>query len=329
MGMAPSVSWIGTVNACFCILDQEANDFQTPDKPTIFLVSPEDGTPEPEEPIPAKQIPALQVFSSHQNAYNEEAVSIRDTLTRRGLGVFANMDFERGHNIIAERPAITCTHWPASNGAGTITEEWCALPKEDQRRLQAAFCKPLRCIPTGRETLSWLYRKSLERFVLEYAFCNPQRSLAHIYVLGSHMNHACRSCANAQQWTESDAPHRIIVKLVKPVKAGEEIFINYNRRQADSFGCAVCGPQTRMDKCKSFCERLFGRFPGFTANEDEAPQATTVDSASQVDTQTASFSTYLMGSIEFLRDKAIATWHHLFPKEDNPTQPTPSSPKEQ
>ncbi|KAH6606436.1 hypothetical protein Trco_005589, partial [Trichoderma cornu-damae] len=232
-----------------------------------------------------------------------EAVTIEETFARRGRGVFVIGNFEKGHNIIAERPIITCSHWRQSNGVKTVAEEWCALPIEDQIELRTRFRKKLRYVPVGRSSLGPIYRMILEKFILEYGFCNPQRSLAHIYVLGSHMNHACMSCANAQQWTESDAPHRIIVRLVKPLKAGDEVFINYNRRQGPTLQCPLCGyPPSMADRFKSLCNGAFRWLRGFTSN-NEASSTTTVNSTPQADAQNTRFNPSPRRGAKLLRDK--------------------------
>lgn len=81
----------------------------------------------------------------------------------------------------------------------------------------------------------------MERFVLEYGFANPQKTEGHVYAVGSHMNHACISCANAEQWTESGPPNRILVRLVKAVRGNDEVLINYNNKEGSSLSCAKCG----------------------------------------------------------------------------------------
>ncbi|KAL6696374.1 hypothetical protein J3F84DRAFT_373836 [Trichoderma pleuroticola] len=78
-------------------------------------------------------------------------------------------------------------------------------------------------------------------FVLEYAFSNPGQSRVNIYRLASHINHACHKCANAYISIEPEIPYAITVRLVREVKKGREIFINYNRPSGNKFGCAVCG----------------------------------------------------------------------------------------
>ncbi|KAM0254442.1 hypothetical protein ACHAQJ_006782 [Trichoderma viride] len=268
--MAAPVSRVKTINACFYILDKEANASQAVSKPTIVLINPENGMPESEGPINVKQTltPASEAYVN-----NWQAVSIKHTKTRRGLGVFATKDFKKMHRIIVEPPIITCAYRIPIDRNRTVAEEWCALSTETQLRLRARF-RSLQYVPIGQDSLSWFWKKLLERFVLEYAFCNPQKSLAHIYVLGSHMNHACSRCANAEQWTESSFPHHIVVTLVKPVKAGDELFINYNRKQGPSFGCALCSPPGIMDRLDVLWGNISQWFSGFRTNEVAASKTT-------------------------------------------------------
>lgn len=166
-----------------------------------------------------------------------------------GNGVFAKVDLEKGHKIIVERPILSCIHWMLRKGLRTVSKDWMKLSLEDQQQMTSYFTR-LRDVPIGGKPLLPQHKKVLEKFIEEYGFWDPQRARAHVYLLVSHINHACISCANAEQWTDSSYPHRITVKLVKPVKAGKEIFINYNRRTP--FGCALCGPTSFRDRVRAF-----------------------------------------------------------------------------
>lgn len=179
---------------------------------------------------------------------NWEVVTIADTGTRRGLGVFCTRNCDKGQTIIVERPSISCIHWKQRWGRRTIAAEWTKLQPEVQTKLTNIF-RRLKNVPTGKK-LQPHEEKKLHRFIDEYAFWDPQRDKAHIYILGSHINHACVSCANAEQWTDSQWPNHINVKLVKPVEAGNEVFINYNRAGL-SFKCAVC-TLTLTQRLKAF-----------------------------------------------------------------------------
>ncbi|UKZ88133.1 uncharacterized protein TrAFT101_003897 [Trichoderma asperellum] len=240
---------------------QEANIFKTPDRPTIILVNSQRGRPESttfKTATPAR----AACFPPPNHVNNCDGVSVRETFTRRGRGVFADRNFEKGENIITERPVFSCgrkktsakDNWP-------IAEEWCRLPLEHQLKLQNHFRK-LRSVPIGKDKLGWYRERMMKKFFLEYAFCNPQRTEAHVYALGSHMNHACRHCANAEQWTESDSPNRILVKVVRPLKAGDEVLINYNKQRGAWFGCAICSPpglRDRLGDIRSSISRLISR----------------------------------------------------------------------
>ncbi|KAL6908661.1 hypothetical protein GGI43DRAFT_379504 [Trichoderma evansii] len=243
---------------------QESNTSKTPDRPTIILVNSQRGRPESitlKTAAPA-QTSAPARFPPPNHVNKLDGVSIRDTFTRRGRGVFADRNFERGENIITERPLFSCGRqkmparekWP-------IAEQWCKLPLENQLKLQDRFRK-LRSAPIGKDKLGWYWGKMIKRFFLEYAFCNPQGTEGHVYALGSHMNHACRHCANAEQWTESAYPDRILVKAVTPLKAGDEILISYNKQRGASFGCAICSPpglRDRLGVIRSNISRLISR----------------------------------------------------------------------
>lgn len=262
--MATLASKAESINACVYILGQEANTFKTPDKQTIILVNSPRERPESftfKTTTPARAS-APAHFPPHGQVNNADGVSVRDTCTRRGRGVFADRNFERGANIITERPLFSCgrqktpagDYWP-------IAEEWCKLPLENQLKLQNHFRK-LRSAPIGEDKLGWYKARMIKKFFLEYAFCNPQRTEAHVYALGSHMNHACRHCANVEQWTESDSPNRILVRVVTPLKAGDEILINYNKQRGASFGCAICSPPGLRDHIgdiRSNISRLISR----------------------------------------------------------------------
>lgn len=262
--MTIPVSKAESINVCVYILGQEANTLKTPDRPTIILVNSQRGRPESvtlKSATPA-QVSAPAHFPPPHHVNKLDGVSIRDTFTRRGHGVFAGRYFEKGENIITERPIYSCGRqktparekWP-------IAEEWCKLPLEDQLKLQSRFRK-LRSAPIGKDKLGWYWAKTIRSFFLEYAFCNPQGTEAHVYTFGSHMNHACRYCANAEQWTESSFPNRILVKAVRPLKPGDEILINYNKTRGASFGCAICNPpglRDRLGAIRSKISRLISR----------------------------------------------------------------------
>lgn len=185
---------------------------------------------------------------------NLNAIEIQETGTNRRLGVFAVQDWPKGHKIIIEDPAISCIHW---HGQRTISKEWQKLSTTKQQELQSCFRK-LRYLPIGsKKPLQKKDRQRLERFVKDYAFWDPRRSKAHIFKLTSHINHACISCANAQHWTDSASPFSMTVTLVRPVKAGEEIFVHYNRSNI-SFSCAVCPDNSLKSRLLGFGKTIWG-----------------------------------------------------------------------
>lgn len=317
--VAAMVSWIGTINMCFCFLGQEeANAFKDTDKPTIFLVNKEMGY----ESRGSASTSASDTLSLGRHVNNWEAVAIRETFTSRGRGIFVTGNLDRGHKIIVEEPVFTAAlPWPQSRWGSSIAQEWCRLPLDHQLRLKAVFRKRLRYVTTGSEKLGWFHRILLEDFMMEYAFVNPQKSLAHVYLLGSHINHACIRCANAQQWTDSAEPHRIRVTLVKPLKAGEEVFIHYNRQVGHSFGCAVCGRPSMMDQLKGLCGGVFGWTFDHTTTNTETARETDVSLTSQADGQSTLFSLSLKRGVNEMTDKVIKCWR-FFTKRDGPQHRT-------
>ncbi|EHK16847.1 uncharacterized protein TRIVIDRAFT_65412 [Trichoderma virens Gv29-8] len=173
---------------------------------------------------------------------NKLAVSIRNTRSSRGRGVFAICDFPEGQRIIVESPVFSCAA-PVENNAAiwrtALAERWCSIPDMHQLYCKSKFVN-LKEMPMGAQHLSLHQSRRFFSFVKEYAFCNPPKSLLHIYPLAGHINHACSRCANAEVWIDSGPPHRITVRLMKRVRRGEEIFINYNRPAGNPFSCAVC-----------------------------------------------------------------------------------------
>lgn len=264
--MATPVSTAESVNVCVYIPGHEGDSSKSPDTPTIVLVNSPRGGPESNMLKTTTSAPApvrgQARFPSRHNVNKSDGVSIRDTFKRRRRGVFANRYFEKGENIIIERPVFSCGRQQTPKGEKwPIAEEWCKLPEATQLTLQKRFRK-LRSVPIGKKKLGWYWQEKIRRFFFEYAFINPQQKEAHIYPVGSHMNHACTSCANAEQWTESGSPDRILVRLVKPVRANTEILINYNNKVGTTLGCAICGPhglKGRLGDIRRSISRLIWR----------------------------------------------------------------------
>lgn len=179
---------------------------------------------------------------------NFDVVYIGDTGTNRGLGVFASHNLSKGHRIIIEKPAISCVHFKQHK---TVAAEWQKLPVSKQQELVSRFRK-LKGVPVGRRVaLDKKQIKCLESFIGDYGFSDPNRGRAHVFSLTSHINHACRSCANAQHWTDGIEGNHMTVKLVKDVRAGDEIFVHYNRPKL-GFGCALCPADNAVDRLTAF-----------------------------------------------------------------------------
>ncbi|KAL7936104.1 hypothetical protein V8C35DRAFT_278333 [Trichoderma chlorosporum] len=194
---------------------------------------------------------------------NDLAVQIRNTKTFRGLGVFTRDDFTKHHTIIKEQPTLSCAipvERDAASWRRRLAERWCSLAWMHQEMVRSQFVK-MRQMPSGVRELTSRQSKDLLAFIKEYAFRNPPRTMMHVYRWSSHINHACRSCANAEVWIEPSQPNRISVRLVRDVKKGEELFICYNRASDKSLGCAVCGPGgSKRVRIKLFCRRVVGWF---------------------------------------------------------------------
>ncbi|KAH7023156.1 hypothetical protein EDB80DRAFT_696732 [Ilyonectria destructans] len=124
----------------------------------------------------------------HPLPQNQDAVCIT-TSTARGRCITATQDFPSRHQIIVEKPAISCVHWRQRRGKKTIGDEWDKLTPTAQHKLQKTFPKlrgiPNFTYPDGKG------RKQLKKFVEEYAFWDSQSTHAHVYPLASHINHAC------------------------------------------------------------------------------------------------------------------------------------------
>lgn len=250
--IATLVSTAEFVNVCVYILGHEADSSKSPDTPTIVLVNSPGGRPESNTLKTTTSAPApvqgQPIFPSYYHDNMLVGVNIRDTFKRRRCGVFARRYFEKGEHIIIERPAFSCGAQQTPKGEKwRVAEEWCRLPEETQLSLQKRFRK-LRSVPISMEKLGWYWQKKMKSFLLEYGFANPQRTEGHVYAVGSHMNHACISCANAEQWTESGPPNRILVRLVKAVRANDEVLINYNNKEGRKLSCAKCGPHGLRDR---------------------------------------------------------------------------------
>jgi hypothetical protein len=194
-----------------------------------------------------------QIRSVTTPAHELPAVIVKNTGGRRGRGVFATRALPRRHQVIVETPALSCIHWSMRRGRRNIANVWIKLSQERKQELQQYFRK-LKGISTTGEKLTRLDRLRLRRFIEEYAFWDTGGSNAHVYRLASHMNHACSSCANAEQYTEMASPNAIAVALVRAVRANEEILIDYNRRS--SLKCSVCQPSETRELLNALGEGM-------------------------------------------------------------------------
>ncbi|EGX94012.1 hypothetical protein CCM_02283 [Cordyceps militaris CM01] len=184
---------------------------------------------------------------------NFDILYIHETGTPRGLGVFAGRDLRKGRRIIDEPPTFSCIHWP---GKRTAAEEWLKLRHGHRDKMRVWYRKLRNMAHGGNDTFQQKDKKTLEKFVDDYAFHDPQREKAHIYRLASYINHACKRCANAEFWVDGDTK-KIQVKLIRDVKDGDEIFIFYNRHNL-GFGCAVCESRRLLKAMIRACTNFLG-----------------------------------------------------------------------
>lgn len=182
-----------------------------------------------------KQILRSQGAMSGPKLQNENAVEIRES-SGKGRGVFARLELPKGHAVIVEKALFSCTYW-RQKGLRTHVQDWTSSKSRTRLELKDYFPTKLANIPD--EKLADRDRKRLKRFIKEYAFWDTRLDRAHIYKLASHINHACASCANASHFTECSSPNLITIRLLAPIKAGDELFICYNKSNLP-YRCAVC-----------------------------------------------------------------------------------------
>ncbi|PTB64478.1 hypothetical protein BBK36DRAFT_1124959 [Trichoderma citrinoviride] len=251
---------------------------------------------------------------------NEDVVAIRDTKTKRGHGIFATGDFLSDHVIIAEQPALSF-YMPQEVSMANMRREfevqWCDLLVPQQDALKAEFPK-LRLVASGRRQLSLLQSIHLYNFALEYSYSSPDGDFANIYSLASYINHACRRCANAVQGMEWHQPHRVLIRLIKPVEAGEEIFIHYNTAEGRKLACAVCGSMAdRPSRCQALRNKLKEWRLKLTGGSAEASDATSAGVVEEDDfnADVPGPRLSLMDRAKRLRNKAVRRWGYLFVRE--------------
>lgn len=199
------------------------------------------------------------VSPPQEGSQNEQAVTIRRASAYRGYGVFALQDLPQGHNVIVESPTFSCLKWQHGNGVyGNVNhadKAWVKLPMEHQEELKNRF-RRLKSVAMGAQ-IGTSDKKRVKDFINEYAFWANDRSNAHIYKLACFINHACdqNSCSNAQYRIDGET-HCINVRLTAPVKAGEEIFIDYGKDDVQ-FQCAKCGTRLPLTRFLGWADRVF------------------------------------------------------------------------
>ncbi|KAL7803746.1 hypothetical protein V8C44DRAFT_352897 [Trichoderma aethiopicum] len=258
---------------------------------------------EPKESI-MEMVKEIEAGDSLDELRNQHAVIIKDTKTGRGHGLFATRDLLPGHLLLSEQPALS--FWiprdvTMANMRRDFEAQWCDLLHHEQEALRAEFPQ-LRPVPSGRWTLSLFQSIMLYNFALEYSYSSPDGDFANIYSLASRINHACRGCANAVRGMDWYEPHRILITLAKPVKAGEEILIHYNTMEGSKLACA---DEWRL------------RFGGRSTRASDATSAETVEEEEDDDfnADVPGPSLSVMDRARWLRNKAVRRWGHLFTGE--------------
>lgn len=190
---------------------------------------------------------------------NEDAVCIGETGGSRGLGVFALEDIPLRRRVIHEYYALGCK---LGGPAGLrkkrfyrrdIVSMWEGLSDKEKERLQQRFWK-LRFIPSKGKP--GLYSRSrLRNFLREYGFYKAGgEKKVLVYRVASRINHACRSCANAE-WVVDSSDCSISIRVTRHMMAGEEILIHYGRSKGN-LACCMCDSLKAKEKLGSTWDRF-------------------------------------------------------------------------
>jgi hypothetical protein len=179
------------------------------------------------------------------------AVQIRFTGTERGRGLFANRNLTRDQIIIEESPILTSNH-------GLLRVDWNLTTLTTRQETVNLFSR-LAQIPTDRALVAnESFETILEDFKRDYAFQDPAGRRALIYRNASHINHACRYCANAEWIIDAEEPHQIMVRATKRIRANKEIFINYGWGNLP-FACSECARKRAKRNAKLARRERFNR----------------------------------------------------------------------
>ncbi|KAH7225683.1 hypothetical protein BKA60DRAFT_536297 [Fusarium oxysporum] len=165
-----------------------------------------------EVPVSTKEEKSPPATSSH-DVKPEIDIETRQTGIKRKPGVFAFRDLPHGHEIIrAEQPIFVA-------------------PYDDPISAFAPLRKMRHYNMNATESVC------LDKFKRDCAFQDPSGTRVLIYSLVSNINHACPDCAQAT-FLVAEA-YDITVTLVKDVRAGEEIFIDFGEARSH-FDCSLC-----------------------------------------------------------------------------------------
>ncbi|KAF4502175.1 hypothetical protein FAGAP_1595 [Fusarium agapanthi] len=169
----------------------------------------------------------------------ERDIEIRHKGIKRKTGVFACRDLPHGHEIIgAERPIFVAPY-----------------ESKEPTKAFASLRKMLLDDFNATESVC------LDKFKRDHAFKEPLVTSAIIDSLANHINNACPDCAQATFLVAKT--YDITVTLVKDVRAGEEIFIDFGQGQPH-FVCSLCNTgesiwKRQKRQLKGFLAKLYPR----------------------------------------------------------------------
>ncbi|KAF5543908.1 SET domain-containing protein [Fusarium mexicanum] len=137
---------------------------------------------------------------------------VRD-IPGKGRGLIAKIDIPAGARILCEKPLLLANPMASEDLEATVATKLKALSKSQQRQ----FLSLHNNFP-GNYPLSGIIRTNALP-------CSAGESVGGIYPTISLINHSC--LANSLNNWNSEAGHETI-RAIRPIKAGEEITINYD-----------------------------------------------------------------------------------------------------
>ncbi|KAF2122708.1 hypothetical protein BDV96DRAFT_639275 [Lophiotrema nucula] len=182
----------------------------------------------------------IAAFISGNDPIKELGIPIFETkdIPGKGRGLIARFNISPGTRILCEKPIFTSGPMPIPQLQVTLAAKLKALPKAAQRQ----FLSLHNNFP-GKYPFSYTFKTNALP-------CGPDSPVGGVYPTICLINHSC--IPNSHNNWNSDAKHETIY-ATRPIKAGEEITISYDRggpaneRRAtlkSSFGfecdCRIC-----------------------------------------------------------------------------------------